>query len=851
MFKYIILVIILLNFSVSNANNAGVQQYRTVKIGITHAPPMIFLNGNKSPEGMIIDFLKEIAIREKWKIIWISGSWPDIFEKAKNKDIDVMTYIAFSQQRTEFFDFSKESFITGWGQVYTHDRSLYQSILDFDNKSIAVVKDDIHGLEFGDLCREFRINCQLEYVDNYEIAFNMLEKQEIEGVVCGSSVGNTYEAQYNVFRSSVMFNPTNALFATPKGKDQYYLEVLDDYLMKWRNDPLSPYSVGKSKWTNTVQSNIIPLWLKYLITTILGLLIISAIIVVFLRKQVRKHLEQYINQSKQLKQIINLVPHMIYVINNEGKIELVNTYASNFFGVSDSLNTSKKQLLKKTPQSSNLFEDDESLLERGVGVHKEISSCNVKQENIMLNIYKVPFESSNNRASVLTVGVDITEEKEYQSQIQFMAEHDDLTKLPNQQLLKVSIKNSIKSSKKTGILGAVLFIDLDYFKNINDSLGHTIGDKLLTVVSVRLQSIIADNNMVARTGGDEFIIQLKDISQNLRETEKAINKTAMKILELLTKKIVVKQHELYISASIGVVVYPKDASGYEQIMQRADIAMYQAKSLGRNGFVIFKSKMEKDILRRHKLAAELRKAIDNSEFLIEYQPQIAGDNEKIIGLEALIRWKHPSGNLISPSEFILIAEECGLIIPIGNWVLEQVCQQIKTWIEKYHNIPFITVNLSVLQLHNDNLVEFLQSLLRKYNIPAYLIELELTETVMIEQLDKTIYTLFQLKNLGVRLSIDDFGTGYSSLSYLKKLPFDKLKIDYSFIKDITFDMETKTIVKAIIGMAKDLGLEVIAEGVEQEEQLQMLMKMGCYHFQGFYFDAPNSVTYIEEKYLEK
>ena len=851
MSKYILLIIVLLNYSdFSKAQDSSVQKYKTVKIGLTHAPPLIFLSEDSAPVGMMIDFLREIAVREKWKIIWVAGSWPDVFEKGKNSEIDIMTYIAFSQKRTEFFDFSQESFVTGWGQVYTQDKNLYQNILDFNNKKIAVVKDDIHGIEFHDLCHKFGINCLIESVKNNETAFQMLDDQQVDGVVCGSIVGLSYESRFNVFRSSVMFLPTNALFATPKNKNSYLLDTLDSYLLKWRYDPQSPYGLGKKKWMNTVQSTIIPPWLKYLMIAVLGLLMISATIVVFLRQQVKKHVVKYVNQSKQLKQIIDLVPHMIYVVNAEGRLVLVNTYASNFFGISQLLNTTKQQLLYQTPQLNNLFDDDVSLLKRGTDVvHKEISSRNVSKENVILDLYKVSFDATNNIPSVLTVGVDITEEKEYQHKIRYMAEHDDLTGLANQQLLKSNIKNSIQSSKKSGMLGIVLFIDLDYFKNINDSLGHATGDKLLKVVSKRLQSILKGPDLVARIGGDEFIIQLKNVSLNLRETVKRINKTTTKVLELLAKKIVIDHQELYISASIGVVIYPKDASCYEHIMQRVDIAMYQAKSSGRNGFVIFKPTMERAILKRHKLVAELRKAIDKSEFIIEYQPQMLGDNEKIIGLEALIRWKHPSGKIINPNDFILVAEECGLIIPIGNWVLEQVCKQIQQWVKKYNTIPFITINLSVLQLHSKDLVGFLQHLFRKYSIPTHLIELELTETVMIEQENKTIYTLSQLKNLGIRLSIDDFGTGYSSLSYLKKLPFDKLKIDYSFVKDMTIDTESQIIVKTIIGMTQDLGLEVIAEGIENSQQLQMLMEMGCNRFQGFYFDKPNSAGYIEEKYL--
>ncbi len=839
---------VLLCLSTVFAQNSSGYKYQTVKIGITNAPPLVVLKPNELPTGMLIDFLKEVAIREKWKIIWVTGSWSSVFEKAKNKEVDVMTYIAFLPERTAYFNFSKESFITGWGHVYSYDKNLFQNILELNNKKVAVIKNEIQGIKFEELCKEYRINCIITYVDTYETAFEMLEKKRIQGVVAGSSVGQTYESRFRVYPSSVMFNPTNALFATPKGKDSQYLKIFDQYLSQWRNEPFSPYSLSKNKWISKQQSSF-PWWLKYAVSAILSLLIVAAMIVFVLRRQVKKHINQYVEQSKQLSQIINLVPHMIFVVNKNGYFELSNTYASRFFAISDVVETTRKELIEKYPQFEKLFQEDSSLLDQGVGgLQKEILVENANGESVILNVFKVPFTLDQDQSSVLTVGVDISEDVRYQHQIKHMAEHDDLTQLPNQKLLRASVNHTLQNFE--GSYGGIFLIDLDYFKNINDSLGHTIGDKLLTIIGQRLTNVVnSKTDVVARIGGDEFVILLKDVSVDREKTENKIRELSEEILKTLAEKIVIENHELYISASMGVVIYPDSADDYDQAIQRADIAMYHAKSHGRNGFVIFRDSMEQEILRKHQLAGELHKAINCNDFLLKYQPQITEKNNEIIGLEALIRWRHNSGEIIKPNEFIHFAEECGLIIPIGNWVLEEVFKQIKLWLTKYQNVPFITVNLSVIQLHKSGLVDFLQSLFEKYQIPPHLIELELTETVMVEQVKETIKTLFKLKKLGLRLSIDDFGTGYSSLSYLKKLPFDKLKIDYSFTKDIVPDPETKTIVQAIINMSKDLGLEVIAEGVESKEQLDILIQMGCQNFQGYYFDEPNFPEYIEQKYL--
>lgn len=850
-YKLPIILFLLIYFESANSQELQETSTDEIKIGLTHAPPLIILNERSPPDGMLVDFIKEVALRENWNISWQTGSWPAVYETAKNSGLDIMTYIAYTPERTKYFDFSKQSFVTGWGQVYTYDTSKFQNVLDFDNKTIAVVKEDVHVAGFVDLCEKFNVTCNIVYIENYDLAFNMLENEEVEGVVCGSNVGHTYEDRFNVFRTSVMFKPTDALFATPKNGRPELLHVLDEYLKEWKSDINSPYSMSKEKWMGAIHRNIVPRWVYYLLFAIVSLLIISAVIVSILRKKIKSHIKEYKRQSIQLNQIIDLVPHMIYVVNSDGEVVLVNNYASDYFGVTSTRNTTTHQILEKIPQYRKLFEGDKELLTDGFGsIFKEITCNNYNQEKVTFNISKVSFASDNNSPLVLTVGVDITEELAYQNKIQYMADHDHLTGLPNRKLIKNVVLRDPDSTNGELSHGALLFIDLDSFKNINDSLGHLAGDKLLIIVSERLKQIISEKDLLARIGGDEFIIYLPIESKDFNEIESKASEFAITILEILSKKYIINGQSFYISASIGVVICPRDASSYEQCMQRADISMYQAKAKGRNCFVIFEEDMENKILERQKIIVELHKALENSEFFIEYQPQIDVEDDSFIGLEALIRWNHPSGSIVQPNDFIQIAEDSGLIIPIGDWVIEEAFKQLSIWLKNNQKIPIVTINLSVLQLHNVELIDNLKHLFKIYKIPSNLIEFEVTESVLIENIEKTTYTLFQLKNLGVRLSIDDFGTGYSSLSYLKKLPFDQLKIDYSFVQDLIINSDTKTIVKAIISMANDLGLDLIAEGVETKEQLTLLLSMGCKKFQGFHFDKSSSVEYITHKYID-
>ncbi len=410
-----VLLIVLIYCESLLAQGDGKQQPVLVKIGITHAPPLIYLSSDLQHSGMLIDFLNAIAKEENWKIQWVSGSWAEVYDKAKNGQLDVLTYIAYSLERTQYFKFSHESFITGWGQVYTAKNSNLINILDFNNKKVALVTDDIHGFGFKDLCSKFNVNCRVEYVDNYDSAFKLLEKNNVDGVVSGSTVGFTYENKFNIKRTSIMYRPTDSLFASAKHLKNDYLITIDKYLSDWKTDANSPYALSKIKWLGTHEVTRIPMWLYGLVIFIVVLLIMAFFLVRLLRKKIKEQIKKHINQTKQLNQIINLVPHMIYVVNNQGNVVLVNKFASKHFGIPDSVSTTTHDILEKVPNYHSLFEGDNELLKNNVGViNKEITTRNHNNKKITFNISKVRFETLNKSPSILTVGVDVTEERFYQ-----------------------------------------------------------------------------------------------------------------------------------------------------------------------------------------------------------------------------------------------------------------------------------------------------------------------------------------------------------------------------------------------------------------------------------------------------
>ncbi|MBA2657349.1 MAG: EAL domain-containing protein [Tatlockia sp.] len=437
---------------------------------------------------------------------------------------------------------------------------------------------------------------------------------------------------------------------------------------------------------------------------------------------------------------------------------------------------------------------------------------------------------------------DITERREMEKQLILQATHDPLTELPNRVLLIDRVEQAIIQARKKKSLLAFLFLDLDHFKMTNDTIGHTMGDKLLQAVSNRL--LIATNKFdtVARLGGDEFVILLPDL---LNEAQ--AKHMAQDILySIESKPFQIDQYSLKITASIGICYYPKDGFDFESLMKNADLSMYHAKDSGRNNYRVYEEEMKSRVINRMQLDNALHDAIKNNEFFLHYQPIIDLRNKKILGLEALIRWNNHLLGRLMPADFISIAEENSLILDIGKWVLEESCSQIKHWHEQGFSELSIAVNVSGRQFRQRNFPEIVGEILAKTNLSPRFLELELTESLLVDNVNYAVEKMHQLKAMGIKLVIDDFGTGYSSLSYLKQFPLDKLKIDKSFTSQVDNKENEAAIARAIITLGHSLDLEVVAEGVETELQNEFVINQGCDYAQGFYYAHPNNPEAIND-----
>lgn len=554
--------------------------------------------------------------------------------------------------------------------------------------------------------------------------------------------------------------------------------------------------------------------------------------------QERMQAEKAMRESEErYRQLVELSPDSIYV-QSEGKIAFVNSACVRLFGANkadelvgksavDLFHVDYHEIVKEyrrqigeTPGPTPLFEAKVVRLD-GAVVDVEASGA--------------PFVVKEGKLGTQVVMRDITQRKKADEQILYLAQYDVLTGLPNRNLFRDRLSHAVERAKRNEQMLAVMFLDLDRFKEINDTLGHRTGDKVLQAVTERLRKTLRGMDSIARLGGDEFTIVLEDVTDVDQVTT-----VAERIQEAFFDPIIVEDREIFLTASTGVTLYPLNAVDIDELLQTADVAMYRAKADGPNTYEYYAPEMNASAAKHLHMEGLLRRATERDEFLLHYQPKVEVQSGRIIGAEALIRWNSKELGLVSPGQFIPLAEKTGLIVPISEWVLKTACAQNKAWQRQGFPSLLMSVNLSPRQFRQKNLVGMIAGMLHETGLEPRFLDLEITEGTMMRHPDEAVALLQQLHRLGVQFSVDDFGTGYSSLAYLKRFPVQRLKIDQSFVRHLITDADDAGIVTAVIAMAKSLGLGVVAEGVETEEQLAYLANLQCDEYQGYYFSRPLS-----------
>jgi len=553
----------------------------------------------------------------------------------------------------------------------------------------------------------------------------------------------------------------------------------------------------------------------------------------------RRAVELALRKSEEhLRQIIDHLPVMIGARNIAGYYLFANKALASELGYTpDQMrNLHVRQLLK------NSVFDIDTMLQNDYRVIRGNEELDVIEERFVTSTGKQLFLQTHimplafyDEKVALIVSVDITERKTAQAKMEFMAHHDALTGLPNRLQLVDRLEHELRRAERHGYFGAVLFIDLDQFKTINDSLGHPVGDRVLEVVAARLLESVREEDLVARLSGDEFVVVLTVLDQNIETAALRAGEISEKIRRIISQPYMYDSMELRVTCSVGVVVYPDKNNSVHELLRYADTAMYQVKEKGRDSIEFFNEEMADKVSRQLTMEGDLHRALEESQFELYYQPKIDIQSGRVVGAEALLRWNHPTKGMVSPVDFIPVLETSGMIIDVGQWVLEAACKTLVKWNQSglWKQGMKMSINISPRQFRRAAFVDDVIAALEKYPLPEASLDMEVTEGILIQRVDDAIVTMTTLSERGISFSLDDFGTGYSSISYLKRLPVSTLKIDKGFVRDIIEDRNDRVLVETIITMGRLLDMKLVAEGVEQAEQLAILKTFGCDYYQGY------------------
>ena len=812
-----------------------------VRVGVYANAPKIFLSNDGKLTGILGDLLMAMAEREHWRLQPVPCEWQACLQALQDGQIDLMPDVALTEQRAQIFDFHHTPVLLSWSQIYKHKGAPISSIPDLNGKRIAVVAGSVQATFLETLLASFSVKAQLVLVDSFEQGFERVSDGSLDAVAANRFFGDLQAPTYRLEPTAIVFQPAQLFYANGKGRRPELLAAIDQNLKLWQAQSDSPYALALQRWLQAPPQFAMPSYLWWALAALLGALALALVMTLWLRRQVAQKTAHLVASEARLNTILNGVDAYIYIKDPQLRYQYANSKVCELFG------QPLAQVIGKTDShffdaatATKLKVNDLRVIERGERVEDEEIDRDIdgKVTHSFVSV-KLPLRDADGHIYALCgISTDITKRKQAEEAIHQLAFYDPLTGLPNRRLLQDRVQQHLGTMARTLHGAALMFIDVDNFKDINDTLGHDMGDMLLRQMAQRMSECIRSQDTLARLGGDEFVVMLVDLSKQPEEAASEAQRVAKKILTRLAEPYVLGHRQHLGSVSIGVAIVDAHAPSREELFKQADLAMYQAKAAGRNALRFFNPTMQAQVVARTSLEADLHWALEHDEFVLYYQPQVNKDTG-ITGYEALVRWQHPMRGLVRPNDFVRAAETCGVIVPLGRWILNAACQQLVAWAgQAPQNQWTIAVNVSAQQFRQADFVAQVQAALTHTGADAARLELELTESQLLDDVTSVITKMDALRTLGVRLSLDDFGTGYSSLAMLKRLPLNQLKIDQAFVRDMLDDAQDAAIIRAIITMGESLGLSVIAEGVELNQQRDALVALGCHHFQGFLFGHP-------------
>ena len=845
---FISLTVLFSTMSPLPANSQTVQPHAVIRVGVYNNPPKIFVDDEGRADGILWHLLASMATQENWELQAIACEWNDCLMQLESGGVDLMPDVAVSDSRSERFDFHLQPALFSWSQIYERDGTELLSLLDMAGRRIALLQGSVQLEYLSDLAMNFGIQVDWVLSASMEDAFQSVVNGSADAVVSNHYFGDLRAAELGLVKTPIIFQPVQLYYAIADPRLQPVLDAIDRNILLWKTDPQSPYFSAINQWSVEQTSRTLPVWVLWGVAVLAAALLMALAFGMLLRARVADKTRSLLASESRLNTILNSVDAYIYIKDTHLRYQYANRKVCELFGSSPEHITGKTDAdFFDEATCKKLLENDSKVLHSGERVaNEEMNILQADQQERYFISVKLPLRNPDNSIYALCgISTDITEHRQIRNQLHQLAYFDVLTDLPNRRLVMDRLQHALASRLKTGYEGAVLFIDLDNFKTINDTLGHERGDLLLQQVARRLERGLLSTDTAGRLGEDEFVLIVEDVARDANDASARISEMADFLRQQFAQPFDLDGAECVCSVSIGVAMFSDAGGDVDTLLKGADLALSAAKNSGRNVVRFFNPDMQIEVTRRTRIELALRKAIELDSVRLFLQPQV-DRNGDIVSLEALLRLTDQVLGDIPPADFIPVAERSGLIVPLGEWVVDQACQLLQRWRTQaaLQNLT-LAVNVSPRQFHHGGFTNHIYRCLKKYNLPGSALVLEVTESLLIDDIDTTVLKMQAIGAKGVQFALDDFGTGYASLSYLKRLPLTQLKIDRSFVRDLLVDQNDEAIVRTIIALGNSLDMQVVAEGVETRAQADRLQEMGCHHFQGYHFGRPQPIEDYE------
>lgn len=825
----------------------------TVRVGVYDNPPKIFMGADGQPDGIFGQMIKELAQLHDWQVKPVRCEWQACLQAVQDGHIDLMPDVALTPERLPLYQFGREPALHSWSQVYQRADLKVESILDLQGKRVAHLSGAVQQSFFANMVSGFHVAVSWVPTASLAEAFQAVADRQADVVLANHTYGAWMANTYKLTPTTIMFQPSQLYFVSGQQGNAALLAAIDEQLLAWKKDPGSFYFRNLNRWGGQAPDVVWPAYLRWVLIAATALLVLALAGNYWLRQQVAQKTRSLKASEERLNLILDGVDSAIYIKGPDLRYQYANRKACEALGTTaEAVVGALDEHFMSAETAEQLHLNDLKVLREGMRVSAEEVHRGVdgSTRRVWLSV-KLPLRDAAGRIYALCgISTDITEQRKHLNEIHRLAYFDPLTGLSNRRMLTERLLDGFASAKRTSRNGALLFIDLDHFKVVNDTQGHAAGDALLKGVAGRIGGQIRSHDVLARLGGDEFVLLLLDLDAAPDHAASQALAVAEKIQQALQPPFALAEGvDHAISASQGIALFSDVVDTPNDLLRWSDMAMYDAKDAGRNAIRFFNPLMQARASEHATLERDIRHALAAQQFVLHYQPQVDDDGQ-LRGAEALVRWQHPEHGLWAPGHFIGVAEESGLILPLGRWVLQTACNQMAQWCRAHPGIDWkVAVNVSAKQFHHADFVDHVTDAVVASGIRPHLLELELTESLLLQDVDQVIHKMERLQQLGVSFSLDDFGTGYSSLSYLKRLPIHKLKIDQSFVRDMVDNTHSESIVRTVVALAHSLDLDVIAEGVETQVQQAQLQQLGCHRFQGYLFSRPVPASELQAKWL--